>query len=37
MFPITLSDIMLDTKESADNIITADASFMFEYYNIEAA
>jgi hypothetical protein len=37
MFPITLSDIMLDSKESADDIITADASFMFEYYNIESA
>jgi hypothetical protein len=37
MFPITLSDIMLDTKMSADDVLTSDASFMFEYFNIEAA
>ena len=37
MFPITLSDIMLDTKNSADDVITSDASFMFEYFNIESA
>ena len=36
MFPITLSDIMLDTKNSADDVITSDASFMFEYFNIES-
>lgn len=36
-FPITLSDIMFDTKESADSVITADASFMFEYFDFETA
>jgi hypothetical protein len=33
-FPVSLSDINFDTKESADTIITSDASFMFEYYDI---
>ena len=37
MFPISLSDISLSSMESADSIVTADASFMFEYYNIEPA
>lgn len=31
-FPISLSDINLDTKQSADNIITGSASFVFEYF-----
>jgi hypothetical protein len=31
-FPISLSDITFDTKSSADDIITADASFVFEYH-----
>jgi hypothetical protein len=34
-FPISISDIDFDTKESADNIITASASFAFEYFDIE--
>lgn len=37
MFPITLSDILFDTRETADDILIADASFMFEYFNFEAA
>jgi hypothetical protein len=37
MFPITLSDIMFDTKQSADDVLTADASFMFEYFEFEKA
>jgi hypothetical protein len=37
VFPISLSDIAFDTKESADTILVADASFMFEYYDIETA
>jgi hypothetical protein len=37
MFPITLSDIMFDSKESADDVMTADASFMFEYFDFETA
>ena len=33
LFPITLSDIIFDTTQSADNIITADAVFIFDYFN----
>jgi hypothetical protein len=33
VFPISLSSIQFDTKESADNIITADATFRFDYFN----
>jgi hypothetical protein len=33
VFPITLSDIIFDTTQSADDIITADAVFMFDYFN----
>jgi hypothetical protein len=33
VFPITLSDIIFDTKQSADDIITADAVFVFDYFN----
>jgi hypothetical protein len=36
-FPIVLSDIIFDTKGSADDIITCDANFMFDYYNFESA
>ena len=32
-FPITLSDIIFDSKQSADDIITADGVFMFDYFN----
>lgn len=32
MFPISLSDIDFDTKSSADDIITATASFEYEYF-----
>lgn len=35
VFPITLSDITFDTTQSADDIITADAVFMFDYFNFE--
>jgi len=35
VFPITLSDIMFDTSQSADDIISADAVFMFDYFNFE--
>ena len=31
MFPVSLGDINFDTTESADTILTADATFMFEY------
>jgi len=33
VFPITLSDIIFDTTQSADNIIQADAVFVFDYFN----
>jgi hypothetical protein len=33
VFPITLSDIIFDTTQSADEIITSDAVFMFDYFN----
>jgi len=32
MFPLTLSDINFDTAQSADDIITASASFRYEYF-----
>jgi hypothetical protein len=34
LFPIDISDINFDTKESADDIIVATANFKYEYYNI---
>lgn len=35
VFPITLNDLGLDTTQSADDIITADATFVFDYYEFE--
>ena len=35
VFPITLNDIGFDTSLSADTIITADATFMYDYYEFE--
>lgn len=35
MFPITLSDITFDSAQSADDIISADATFIFDYFNFE--
>ena len=32
-FPITLSDVIFDSSRSADDIITADGVFMFDYFN----
>ena len=37
VFPITLSDIPFNTMDSADTIITADASFVFDYFEIVSA
>lgn len=37
VFPTSLSDIDFDTKLSADDIITASASFRYEYYEILTA
>jgi hypothetical protein len=34
MFPVSLSDIYFDTKQSADDIITADATFVFDQFKI---
>ena len=34
MFPVSLSDIQFDTKLSADNILTATATFRYEYFEI---
>jgi hypothetical protein len=33
MFPSSLSDLNFDTKLSADDIITGDATFYFESYD----
>jgi len=35
LFPTTLSSIQFNASDTADNIITADASFRFSYFNIE--
>ena len=35
LFPTSLSTIMFSSMDSAENIITADVSFRFSYYNIE--
>jgi hypothetical protein len=32
VFPVSLSDIQFDTKLSADDIITADATFVYQEY-----
>jgi len=32
-FPITLSDIIFDSSQSADDIVTADGTFIFDYFN----
>jgi hypothetical protein len=32
VFPVSLSDIQFDTKQSADDIITADATFVYQEY-----
>ncbi len=34
MFPVSLSDIFFDTKQSAEDIITADATFVFDQFKI---
>lgn len=37
MFPISLSEIRFDTKQSAKDTMTARASFAFEYFDISNA
>jgi hypothetical protein len=32
MFPVSLSDIYFDTKQSADDVISADATFVFDQF-----
>lgn len=36
VFPISLSTIIFNTQETAENIIAADAAFRFTYYDFEA-
>ena len=36
-FPLSLSDIEFDTTRSADDVITATASFNYEYFEFESA
>jgi len=33
IFPLTMSDLIFDTKESADTIMTCKATFRYESYN----
>lgn len=35
VFPTTLSTIIMNAADSPDNIITADATFRYSYFNIE--
>jgi len=37
MYPVSLSDIRFDTQQSADTIITATATFRYEYFDITSA
>ena len=37
MYPVSLSDINFDTTLSAETIITADATFRYEYFDITTA
>ena len=37
MFPISISDISFDTQQSSDTIITATATFRYEYFEIVPA
>jgi hypothetical protein len=32
MFPVSLSDVIFDTKLSADDIVSADVSFVYESF-----
>jgi hypothetical protein len=35
LFPISLSDVQFDTTQSADNILTATATFKYQHFSIE--
>ena len=34
IFPVSLTDLQFDTKMSADDIITADAAFVYDQFEI---
>jgi hypothetical protein len=34
MFPISMSDVEFDTRKSAEETMTCEATFVFEYFNI---
>ncbi len=33
VFPISLSDIQFDTRQTAEDVISCDATFVFDYFN----
>ena len=35
LFPTTLSTFIMSSQDSPDNILTADATFRYEYYDVE--
>lgn len=37
VFPTDMSDIQFDTQSSADNIITVNVTFKYDYYTVESA
>jgi len=34
MFPVSLSDIFFDTKQSADDMIVSDATFVYDQFKV---
>ena len=36
-FPTVLSDIVFDVRQSAEDVVTADATFAFDYFDFESA
>ena len=35
VFPTSLSSVLFNASDTAENIVTADATFRFSYYNYE--
>lgn len=35
LFPITLSTVHLDSRDNADNLLTADVTFQYTYYDLK--
>jgi hypothetical protein len=35
VFPTTLSTFVMSTSDTPDNIMTADATFRYSYYNVD--